>query len=206
MMIRVSEIPDEGVRIESPAELGAVYAEAGWSLDSVSLSVARRDRGVVVAGRFGVTARLQCSRCLEALVSRVAPAVELALVPPPRGRQGEVELSAEDLELDFYEGDVLDVEGLIRSETDLALPMKPLCRVDCRGLCPVCGGNRNETDCRCETRGPDPRLLPLEALRRLHQGEADAPAEAPPFQDARSQAPHALQGGRPRPLDLPPVP
>ena len=90
------------------------------------------------------------------------------LVPQPRERQGEVELSEDDLELDFYTGDVLDVAGLVRSETDLALPMKPLCRADCRGLCPVCGGNRNVTDCRCETRGPDPRLLPLEALRRLH--------------------------------------
>jgi uncharacterized protein len=45
--------------------------------------------------------------------------------------------------------------------------MKPLCRADCRGLCPVCGGNKNVTECRCETRGTDPRLAPLEALRRL---------------------------------------
>jgi len=167
MTIRVSEIPDEGVRIESAAELGPVYTEPGWSLDFVSLLVGRRDRAVAVSGGFGATARLQCSRCLEALVTRVEPVVDLTLVPQPRGRQGEVELSADDLELDFYEGDILDVEGLLRSETDLALPMKPLCRVDCRGLCPICGGNRNVTDCRCETRGPDPRLLPLEALRRL---------------------------------------
>jgi hypothetical protein len=34
-------------------------------------------------------------------------------------------------------------------------------------LCPVCGGNKNVTECRCETRGTDPRLAPLEALRRL---------------------------------------
>jgi len=168
MMIRVSEISDEGVLIESPADLGAVYAEPGRSLDAVSLSVQRQGRDVVVRGSFATTARLQCSRCLEALVHRVEPEVDLRLVPQPRERQGEVELSEDDLELDFYTGDVLDVAGLVRSETDLALPMKPLCRADCRGLCPVCGGNRNVTDCRCETRGPDPRLLPLEALRRLH--------------------------------------
>ena len=168
MMIRVSEISDEGVLIESPTDLGAVYAEPGRSLDAVSLSVQRQGRDLDVRGSYATTSRLQCSRCLEALVHRVEPEVDLHLVPQPRERQGEVELSEDDLELDFYTGDVLDVAGLVRSETDLALPMKPLCRADCRGLCPVCGGNRNVTDCRCETRSPDPRLLPLEALRRLH--------------------------------------
>ena len=107
MRIHVSEIPDEGVCVESTAELGPVYAEPGWSLDSVSLLVGRRERAVVVSGRFGATARLQCSRCLEALVTQVEPVVDLTLVPQPRGRQGEVELSADDLEVDFYEGDVL---------------------------------------------------------------------------------------------------
>jgi uncharacterized protein len=168
MMICVSEIPEEGVRIDSPAELGTVYPETERSLDAVSLLVERRDRGVVVTGRFEATARFQCSRCLEGFVERVEPEVDLHLVPQPRERQGKVELSPDDLELDFYVADVLDVAGLLRSETDLALPMKPLCRADCRGLCPVCGGNRNVTVCRCEPRGPDPRLLPLEALRRLH--------------------------------------
>ncbi len=168
MMIRVSEIPDEGIRIDSPGDVGTVYPEADRSLDAVSLAVERRGPDVVVTGRFRATARFQCSRCLEGLVQQVEPEVDLHLVPQPRERQGEVELSPNDLELDFYAGDVLDVAGLLRSETDLALPMKALCRADCRGICPVCGGNRNVTDCRCETRRRDPRLLPLEALRRLH--------------------------------------
>ena len=168
MTIRVSEIPDEGVRIESPAEVGTVYPETDRSLDAVSLTVERRGPELVVTGRFQATARLQCGRCLEALVQHVAPEVDLHLVPQPRERQGDVELSPNELELDFYAGDVLDVAGLLRSETDLALPMKALCRADCRGICPMCGGNRNVTDCRCEARSPDPRLLPLEALRRLH--------------------------------------
>jgi uncharacterized protein len=78
-----------------------------------------------------------------------------------------VELGVDDLEVDFYTGDTLDVGSLLRSETDLALPMKPLCRADCRGLCPACGGNRNATDCGCGSRPADPRLAPLEALKRL---------------------------------------
>jgi uncharacterized protein len=97
----------------------------------------------------------------------VAPELDMQLVPQPSVRQGEVELGRDDMEVDFYQGDQLDLGSLLRSETDLALPMKPLCRPDCRGLCPVCGGNKNVTECRCDTRVPDPRLAPLEALRRL---------------------------------------
>jgi uncharacterized protein len=167
MQIRVSEIPDEGLRLLDVSALGAVYPDPTWTLDTVSLLVERRGQTVVVTGDFQATLRQACGRCLEPLVNRVTPGVDLQLVPQPSGRQGEMELGRDDLEMDFYQGDVLDMAGLLRSETDLALPMKPLCRPDCRGLCPVCGGNRNVTECRCETRGPDPRLAPLEALKRL---------------------------------------
>ena len=167
MQIRVSEIPDEGLRLLDAAALDTVYPDPTWTLDTVALLIERRGQTVAVTGEFEATIRQVCGRCLEPLVTQVAPGVDLQLVPQPSGRQGESELGRDDLETDFYQGDVLDVGSLLRSETDLALPMKPLCRPDCRGLCPVCGGNRNVTECRCETRGPDPRLAPLEALRRL---------------------------------------
>jgi uncharacterized protein len=167
MQIRVSEIPDEGLRLVDPEALGGVFPDPAWTLDAVDLVVERQGDKVAIAGRFEATARLLCSRCLEPLVSRVEPGVDLHFVPQPSGRQGQIELGRDDLEVDFYRADLLDVGGLLRSETALALPMKPLCRDDCRGLCPVCGGNKNITECRCETRGTDPRLAPLEALRRL---------------------------------------
>ena len=166
MIVRISEIPDEGLRVASPGDLGPVFPEEGWSLDAVDLHIERRGGDVVVAGRFRATVGLQCSRCLEPLVTHVGPEVDLQLVPAPSTRHEQVELTPDDLELDFQQGDTLDVAGLLRSETDLALPMKPLCRPDCRGLCPVCGTNRNVTACGCQVRGVDPRLAPLEALRR----------------------------------------
>lgn len=166
MHIRVSDIPDEGLDLLDAGALGAVFSEAAWTLDALSLRIERHGQTVEVTGRFEATAVLACGRCLDPVVVRVGPGVDLHLLPQPRGRHGEVKLGREDLEVDFYQGDVLDVGGLLRSETDLALPMRPLCRPDCRGLCPVCGGNRNATDCRCDARAPDPRLAPLEALRR----------------------------------------
>src|SRR5262245_17231331 len=166
MIVRISEIPDEGIEVESPGDLGPVFPEEGWSLDAVDLHIERRGGDVLVTGRFRVTVELQCSRCLEPLPTSVGPEVDLQLVPAPSVRHEQVELRPDDLELDFQQGDTLDVAGLLRSETDLALPMKPLCRPDCRGLCSVCGANRNVTACGCDGRGLDPRLAPLEALRR----------------------------------------
>ena len=72
-----------------------------------------------------------------------------------------VELGADDLDLDFYTNDQLDLTRIVETETSLALPMKSLCRSDCRGLCPVCGVNRNAVPCACAPRPPDPRLAVL---------------------------------------------
>jgi uncharacterized protein len=165
MIVRVSEIPEEGLQIESPAALGPVFGDEGWSLDQVGLQIEQRSGQVAVTGNYRATVRLQCGRCLEPLTAQVGSELELRLLPSPGARE-EVELGPDDLELDFYQGDMLDVGGLLRSETFLALPMKPLCRPDCRGLCPVCGANRNVTACACAASAVDPRLAPLEALRR----------------------------------------
>jgi uncharacterized protein len=165
MRVRVSDIPDEGIRLQEPADLGEVFSEDGWTLDRVDLSIERRGGEVVVAGSLGVTARLTCSRCLESLTATVAPEVDLCLQPCPTAHE-EVELGRGDLEVDFYREDTLDVAGLVRSEAELALPMKPLCRADCRGLCPTCGANRNLTSCGCGAPRIHPRLAPLEALKR----------------------------------------
>jgi DUF177 domain-containing protein len=165
MIVRVSEIPDEGLQVTAPAQVGPVFGEEGWSLDSVGLFIERRSGEVAVTGEYRATARLTCSRCLEPLVTEIGPEVDLHLIPSPSSRE-EVELGPDDLEVDFYQADTLDVAGLLRSETLLALPMKPLCRPDCRGLCPVCGANRNLTACGCAPPAIDPRLAPLEALRR----------------------------------------
>ncbi len=70
----------------------------------------------------------------------------------------DAELGADDLDLDFYDNDELNLSALVETETTLALPMKPLCRPECRGLCPTCGANRNAVACSCEPRPPDPRL------------------------------------------------
>ena len=169
MQIRVSEIPDDGLRLIDPAALGAGLSGPGLerSTPSISWSSGTGDK-VSIAGRFEATAQLACSRCLDAIVAHgSSPRWTSSSCRRRAAATGRPSSAATTWRWTSIVRTSWTSAELLRSETDLALPMKPLCRPDCRGLCPVCGGNKNVTECRCETRGTDPRLAPLEALRRL---------------------------------------
>jgi uncharacterized protein len=75
----------------------------------------------------------------------------------------------------FYENDEIDLGHLMREQFTLSLPMKPLCRDDCRGLCPVCGVNWNKGSCDCKRDWEDPRL---EALRNLKAKSSQLKADS----------------------------
>jgi uncharacterized protein len=83
-------------------------------------------------------------------------------VPAP-ARGEERELGVDDLETDVYDHDQIDLNALLETETTLGLPMKPLCREECRGLCPTCGASRNAAPCDCAP-AADPRWSPLKGL------------------------------------------
>lgn len=163
MIIKVSDLQDDGLTIANAAELVAPFADRSWRLDRVRLHVSRDGQDVLVVGELAASVPLTCSRCLEEFPGAVRQAVDVRYVPRPAAST-DVQLAPDDLDLDFYENDELNLAALVETETTLALPMKPLCRDDCRGLCPVCGGNRNLTPCTCQTRPPDPRLAVLRDL------------------------------------------
>jgi uncharacterized protein len=162
MLIRVSDIQEEGLTVDDVAAIGA-FSDPAWRLDAVSLRVERDERDVLVSGEVRATVPQTCGRCLEPFPAGVRAAVDVRLIPRP-ATADNVELASDDLDVDFYQNDQLDLSGLVEAETMLALPMKPLCRDDCRGLCPVCGGNRNAVACACGERAPDPRLAVLKDL------------------------------------------
>jgi len=165
MMIRVSEIPAGGLRIEGVEAFPHPLVEPSWTLEALSLFLEKVGEEVLVRGHLAALIPQVCGRCLEAFTFAVSAEVDTRFLPrPPGGRDEEVELTPDDLELDFYDNDLLDLDRLIQTEAMLGLPMKPLCHEECRGLCPVCGGNRNRNPCACEVRLPDPRLAVLKAL------------------------------------------
>ncbi len=123
-----------------------------------------------------VAARLEfpCSRCAEPFQLPVHASFDLQYLPQAANKgEGELEIAEEDLGVAFYEHESIDLGHLMREQFYLAMPMKPLCRADCKGLCPNCGANLNTVTCGCEVRWEDPRLA---GLRHLVDG-------APPSKD-----------------------
>jgi uncharacterized protein len=163
MIIKVSELEEEGLAVSDPKALEPAFADPAWHLEALQLQISPDGADVVVQGRLTATVPQTCGRCLESFPARVDARVDVRLLPRPVTGDS-MELGADDLDTDLYTDDQVDLNRVVETETTLALPMKPLCREDCRGLCPVCGGNRNLDPCACPERAPDPRLAPLRDL------------------------------------------
>jgi uncharacterized protein len=109
---------------------------------------------------------MACSRCLEPFRMTVdAPFDHRYLPASDMSADDERETQDEDLDISYYRDDQIDLNELLREQFYLALPMKPLCQEDCKGLCPQCGTNLNAGTCDCETERVDPRLAALKALQ-----------------------------------------
>jgi uncharacterized protein len=122
-----------------------------------------------LVGRVTTTLELPCSRCTEPFTLPVEAAFDLRYHPQSANTgEGERELQDDDLSDAYYEDETIDLGQLMREQFLLALPMKPLCRDDCRGLCPVCGTNLNRGTCDCKRDWDDPRLAALKALQQKH--------------------------------------
>ena len=108
---------------------------------------------------------LVCSRCLETYGLPLTVTFDVMYLPQRDNvGEGEIEVGEEDLGTAYYRDETIDLGGLMREQFYLALPMKPLCSETCRGLCPACGANLNESACGCTPRWVDPRLGALRAL------------------------------------------
>jgi uncharacterized protein len=119
-----------------------------------------------LVGRVQTTLELPCSRCVEPFDWPIDAAFDLRYQPQPAPAGGdEREIAEDDLTTAFYEGDTIDLGQLMREQFYLSLPMKPLCRDDCRGLCPMCGANLNKAQCDCRRDWDDPRFAVLKKLK-----------------------------------------
>lgn len=105
-----------------------------------------------------------CARCLERFPLDVAQEFSLVLTPATP-LTGEIELAPGDLTQSFYEGTEIDLTPLVYEQIMLALPTRPLCGEECRGLCPQCGTNRNTGQCACVVETGDARWSALRNLK-----------------------------------------
>ena len=104
-----------------------------------------------------------CSRCLEPFTEKINKTTELVFLK-------EEDAVENDEDHYIYQNDKIELLEIVLSEVASELTMKPLCDTDCKGLCPVCGQNRNNNSCECQKDEYDPRMLILKKLFDTKQG------------------------------------
>jgi uncharacterized protein len=121
------------------------------------LTLVRTDQHILVEGSLHSAVAAECVRCLEPFRQHLQIPIEeqFALMPGPH--------AADPLYVVEQDG-AIDLTWPMREQLQLSLPIQPLCRPDCRGLCPQCGKNLNEGSCDCTDESIDPRLASLKTL------------------------------------------
>ncbi|WP_243359681.1 YceD family protein [Fundidesulfovibrio terrae] len=155
---REFDFDDQELWVEGLREFNMDFAPA--SPLTATLKVTPEPRGALVRGRLTGAVSAPCDRCTREVRVDVDQSFDLfeeepipgeeSLEPTLLRRRGRV------LEL--------DVGGLLWEEFVLALPVKPLCSEDCKGLCPSCGQDLNAGPCKCGGAELDPRMAALRGL------------------------------------------
>jgi len=167
--MRVGTLTDEPVRV----------ADAGYERSiSGRVRMIRTGRGVLVQARLQLAAPVACSRCLCDTTTPLTLAIDEEYIPLHDMQTGK----RLDAEVDEFRIDGLhhlDLSEAVRQYEQTALPIQPVCRPDCAGLCPVCGRDRNDGMCHIETENTPAQWSALAGLaERLRAEETDGGSQA----------------------------
>jgi uncharacterized protein len=146
------DLDTEGVRITGPIDVAG----------ELSNNSAKTD----VKGSIAAPLEVDCTRCLTPVKRDLDIVFQVDFVDKemfPESKETHLENS--DLDTDVIEGNELDLTEIAREQILLNLPEQELCKEDCRGICPTCGKDLNEGECRCGEDDVDPRWAALKDLR-----------------------------------------
>jgi uncharacterized protein len=180
---------------ESPAELLFRVTPAWWQercgadLElaeglrgdlEVRIRLHRMGEDLYLEGEVRGVLELTCGRCLTRYRGPVRERFRLVLEPAgsrvPADPEGAAVLArdgvflSDELESGWFRGSEIDLGSFFQEVIALAFPVQPVCREDCRGLCPRCGANRNAESCDCSEVRPDSPFAALQVLRDGHRG------------------------------------
>jgi uncharacterized protein len=175
MKIRVVEIPKEGLNINIDEDvdiINRILEETerirAYFINSVHADLfLHNDNSIIhVKGRVNGNISMVCSRCLKDFTFNLGPEIDINF--HPKGRESiidEGKLLYEDMDIGYY-ADEIDISKIIRENLFLEIPIKPLCSINCKGLCPRCGIDLNEESCLCfnENNNIDIRFSKLKTL------------------------------------------
>jgi uncharacterized protein len=126
----------------------------------VDLQVNNTGKSLLVEGKVRTTIQAQCGRCLKDFSYPIEQDYQDEWVYAPQVTEDQQETAL------VFEKDEIELNERILEQIVLALPMRFICSHECKGLCPVCGVNRNEVSCDCVQDNVDPRLAALSQWTR----------------------------------------
>jgi uncharacterized protein len=176
MKILVEDIPPDGLEMSFPGDvdvlseaLATVPALGSIRVDPFVIGqvhVARSGEDFVLTAAFKARTLLECARCLTQFELPVVMDTRLVLHPIATERPTEEDLVESDPDLVLFHGPEIDVGRIILQEILLEVPMKPLCKPSCPGLCSQCGAPKGSKQCTCSDRSAiDQRLEALATLK-----------------------------------------
>ncbi len=177
MKLNVMDIPEEGMNLEAAAATdpwfqGVVqgsfeedfHAGAEAALD---LHLIRTGKNVQLTGDAHIQLRPSCDRCLENFDRHLDVALQVHMAPRKDldFADDDEEHEPDDVNFSFYDGEEIDLSHILHEILLLEIPLRYLCREDCKGLCPQCGKNLNVETCSCQSKPVDPRFAALKQLK-----------------------------------------
>ena len=170
MLVQLEDILPEGIEIEVCLNPGDP-AVRGLNIKGPvvgSFKIRKMGQQVLVRGNVSGEVQLKCARCLSDFTIGIREGIDIELRPVldlDRSAQ-ERELGSDDLDVEFFRGEALDVDHLAAEQITLCIPMKPLCQDDCGGICLGCGADMTLKTCGCEP-DTDPRWSSLKDIKGL---------------------------------------
>ena len=175
MYIRVTEIPGGGLDVfASRGRASIPHVMEGMDpaplrelrLIDADLLLTVESGDIWAEGSFEALGEGVCDRCSEPVTLRFGKAFQTILSPKTRDRApaGSIELHEDDLDVGYYDGTGVETNDIFWEQVALELPLKVVCSETCRGICPVCGKNRNREECSCTTENVPG---PFEILKNL---------------------------------------
>lgn len=177
--IFVENLPESGLDLHSEVNcerfegLVALHQAGEWRFDEpirCDLHLKPIDALIHVDGRLSTVVEADCSRCLTPFRMPLNTRCRFTYTKPPDLESGdeplaEQELTPEEAGLIPYKGDEIDLTGALQEEIIMALPMRPLCSEDCKGLCAQCGADLNQGDCGCRKTVVNPMFEVLKGMK-----------------------------------------
>jgi uncharacterized protein len=179
MLIRVQDLELRRLELHEQLPPGAIdfgpeLRQLGTMNVDGHAELVREHRGsreyvsdIRLVGELAGRVELSCARCLEPVGQDVKRSLDLLYRPlGVDRRKEEVSISQAETEIGYYEGAGLELEDALREQVLLAVPLKAVCRAECKGLCPQCGQNLNEGTCSCHEKQADPSWHALQDLKQ----------------------------------------